>query len=88
MYVRGEAIEFTRTEYDLLTLLAMNPGRTITREELLEEIWGAVPGYGKTINSHMSRLRAKIELDPLNPKYILTMRGVGYRFVASREADE
>ena len=86
VYVRGQPIELTKTEYDLLVSLALNPGRTITRDELLEEIWGGVAGYGRTINSHMSRLRAKIEPDPLNPKYIVTMRGVGYRFIAHKES--
>lgn len=77
----GERVDLTPKEYDLLNLLAKNPGRSYTRERLLSLIWGyEFSGYEHTVNSHINRLRAKIEDDLNQPTYILTTWGVGYRF--------
>jgi two-component system, OmpR family, alkaline phosphatase synthesis response regulator PhoP len=74
-------IELTPKEFDLLYLLGSSPGRTYSRESLLNKIWGyQYSGYEHTVNSHINRLRIKIEKDVNNPEYILTTWGVGYRF--------
>lgn len=74
-------IELTPKEFDLLYLLGTSPGRTFSRESLLNKIWGyQYSGYEHTVNSHINRLRIKIEKDVNNPEYILTTWGVGYRF--------
>jgi DNA-binding response OmpR family regulator len=79
--LNGERIDLTPKEFDLLHLLASHPGRTYTREQLLSLLWGyQYNGYEHTVNSHINRLRTKIESDLSNPKYILTSWGVGYRF--------
>lgn len=78
---KGERIELTPKEFDLLVLLAANPGRSYSREQLLNEVWGyEFSGYEHTVNSHINRLRAKVEPDLDNPRYILTTWGIGYRF--------
>ena len=82
----GDRIDLTPKEFDLVYLLASHPGRTYTREQLLNTIWGyQFNGYEHTVNSHINRLRSKIEKDISNPKYILTTWGVGYRFVDEEE---
>ena len=74
-------IDLTPKEFDLLYLLSSHPGRTYTREELLNTIWGyQFNGYEHTVNSHINRLRSKIEKDVSDPEYILTTWGIGYRF--------
>jgi len=74
-------IELTPKEFDLLYLFISNPGRNYSREALLNAIWGyEFNGYEHTVNSHINRLRAKIESDLSHPKFILTSWGVGYRF--------
>lgn len=74
-------VELTPKEFDLLMLLARSPGRSYSRGELLELIWGYdFSGYEHTVNAHINRLRAKVEQDPNSPTYILTTWGVGYRF--------
>lgn len=79
--LRGAKIDLTPREFDLLYLFISNPGKSYSREALLNAVWGYdFNGYEHTVNSHISRLRAKIETDLLNPKYILTTWGVGYRF--------
>jgi two-component system, OmpR family, alkaline phosphatase synthesis response regulator PhoP len=79
--LNNERIELTPKEFDLLHLLASHPGKTYTREQLLSTLWGyQYSGYEHTVNSHINRLRSKIESDLANPKYILTSWGVGYRF--------
>ena len=84
--LNGERIELTPKEFDLLHLLASHPGRTYTREQLLNIIWGyQYNGYEHTVNSHINRLRSKIEPDLSNTKYILTSWGVGYRFNESED---
>ena len=84
--LNGERIELTPKEFELLHLLASHPGRTYTREQLLNMLWGyQYSGYEHTVNSHINRLRSKIEKDLSKPHYILTSWGVGYRFSESEE---
>ncbi len=84
--MNGKAIELTAKEFDLLTLFAKNPGRTYSRQKLLDLVWGyQFSGYDHTVNSHINRLRNKIEVDPSNPQYIRTLWGVGYRFMDVEE---
>lgn len=74
-------VELSPKEFDLITLLASNPGKSYSRKSLLNLVWGYdFEGYEHTINSHINRLRGKIEEDVANPVYILTTWGVGYRF--------
>jgi two-component system OmpR family response regulator len=75
-------VELTAKEFDLLLHFAKRPGQVFTRNQLLDSVWGyGHDGYEHTVNSHINRLRAKIETDPGNPRYILTVWGVGYKFV-------
>lgn len=77
----NKRVELSPKEFELLVLMASNPGRNYTRTELLDMIWGYnFEGYEHTVNSHINRLRAKIESDMANPTYILTTWGVGYKF--------
>lgn len=79
-------IELTAKEFDLLSLFAKHPGRTYTRQELLDLVWGyQFEGYDHTVNSHINRLRAKIESEPSEPLYLKTVWGVGYRFAEQEE---
>jgi two-component system OmpR family response regulator len=81
--VRVEEREVTLTakEFDLLLHFARHPGRVYTRLQLLDEVWGyGHDGYEHTVNTHINRLRAKIEADPSKPCYVLTVWGVGYKF--------
>lgn len=79
--VSGNRIELTPKEYDLLLLLALRPGKSFSREDLLNLIWGYdFSGHEHTVNSHINRLRSKIESDFSKPRFILTTWGVGYRF--------
>ena len=74
-------ISCTAKEFELLLFFANHPGIVYTRSQLLDEVWGyGHDGYEHTVNSHINRLRAKIEDDPANPFYILTVWGVGYKF--------
>ena len=74
-------IELTAREFELLLQLARNPGRVYSREQLLDLVWGYNHiGYQHTVNSHINRLRAKVERDPTKPIYVLTVWGVGYKF--------
>ena len=74
-------VELTPKEFDLLRLFASNPGRVFPRKYLLEKIWDySYEGYDRTIDSHINRLRAKIELNPDNPQLVLTVWGIGYKF--------
>lgn len=76
-----ERIDLTPKEFDLLALMASNPGTSYSRERLLKLIWGyEFDGYEHTVNSHINRLRVKIEKDLSKPRYILTTWGIGYRF--------
>jgi DNA-binding response OmpR family regulator len=79
--VRGERVQLTYVEFELLRTLASHPGRVYSRRMLLEALWGA-SAYRepRTIDVHVRHLREKLERDPAEPQYILTVRGVGYRF--------
>lgn len=82
----GKPVDLTAKEFDLLVLFAKHPGRIYNREILLDIIWGyQYNGYEHTVNSHINRLRNKIEKDPTNPQYIKTLWGVGYRFEVPEE---
>jgi DNA-binding response OmpR family regulator len=79
--IEGRAIELTPKEFELLSLFASHPGRVYSRKFLLENIWDyTFSGYDRTIDSHINRLRAKIEENPDEPKMVLTVWGVGYKF--------
>lgn len=79
--LKGNPINLTSKEFDLLLHFATHPGRVYSRLQLLEQIWGyGHEGYEHTVNSHINRLRAKIEDNPAQPHYILTVWGVGYKF--------
>lgn len=83
------SIELTAKEFELLWHFACNPGRVYTRAELLDRIWGyAHDGYEHTVNSHINRLRAKIEDDPAQPKYVITVWGVGYKFTYNEKNED
>lgn len=83
--VLGILKELTAKEFELLLHFAQNPGRVYTRAQLLDAVWGyGHDGYEHTVNSHINRLRAKIEMDSAHPAFILTVWGVGYKF---RNAD-
>ncbi len=83
--VNGDDIILTAREFDLLTWFARHPGQVFTRSQLLDSVWGyGHDGYEHTVNSHINRLRAKIEQNPAKPDYILTAWGVGYKFMDSR----
>lgn len=78
-------IELTAREFDLLWYFSCNPGRVFTRAQLLDKVWGyGHEGYEHTVNSHINRLRAKIETDPAKPQYVLTVWGVGYKFMSDK----
>lgn len=79
--IAARAVECTAKEFDLLLFFARHPGKVFRRMDLLSEVWGyGHEGYEHTVNSHINRLRAKIESDPGKPEYILTVWGVGYKF--------
>jgi DNA-binding response OmpR family regulator len=86
--LRGERpLELTAKEFDLLVQFARHPGRVYTRSQLLDRVWGyGHDGYEHTVNSHINRLRSKIEKDPARPRYILTVWGVGYKFAEADDA--
>jgi two-component system, OmpR family, response regulator RegX3 len=79
--VGGEPVRLPLKEFELLELLLRNAGRVLTRGQLIDRIWGAdYVGDTKTLDVHVKRLRAKIEPDPAQPKFLLTVRGLGYKF--------
>jgi DNA-binding response OmpR family regulator len=79
--VRGKPIQLTYVEFELLRTLAANPGRVFSRRRLLESLWGdSAYREPRTIDVHVRHLREKLERDPSDPEYILTVRGAGYRF--------
>jgi DNA-binding response OmpR family regulator len=81
VHVAGEPVELTAREFDLLLFFARHPGRVFSRMQLLDKVWGYNhEGYEHTVNSHINRLRAKIEPEPARPRYVLTVWGVGYKF--------
>ncbi|MDX1547398.1 MAG: response regulator transcription factor [Rhodothermales bacterium] len=82
----GARVDLTAKEFDLLLLFARHPGRAFRRADLLEAVWGTrFEGYDHTVNTHINRLRGKIEPDPSSPVYIQTLWGVGYRFAEQEE---
>lgn len=79
--VRGETVTMPLKEFDLLELLVRNAGRVLTRGQIIDRVWGSdYVGDTKTLDVHVKRLRAKIEEDPREPRLILTVRGLGYKF--------
>ena len=81
--VRGETVSLPLKEFDLLELLLRNSGRVLTRGQIIDRVWGSdYVGDTKTLDVHVKRLRAKLEEDPGNPRHILTVRGLGYKFDA------
>ncbi|SHE87001.1 DNA-binding response regulator, OmpR family, contains REC and winged-helix (wHTH) domain [Marinitoga hydrogenitolerans DSM 16785] len=79
--IRGNPVELTPLEFELLTFLAKNEGKVFSRDVLLDKLWGYdYFGDTRTVDVHIRRLRTKIEEDPSNPKYIITVRGKGYKF--------
>ncbi len=76
----GEELSLTKTEFQLLSHMAQHPNRVWTRDQLLEHVWGyTYQGDGRLVDTHIARLRAKVETDPSNPDLIQTVRGIGYR---------
>jgi len=87
--IDGEPVDLTAREFDLLVQFARHPGRVYTRAQLLDLVWGyGHDSYHHTVNSHINRLRAKIEKEPSKPRYVRTVWGVGYRFLDPRDGDE
>ena len=81
VFIRGEETSMPLKEFELLLYLVQNSGRVLTRNQLIDRIWGSdYFGDTKTLDVHMKRIRSKIEKDPANPKYLQTVRGVGYKF--------
>jgi two-component system response regulator RegX3 len=84
-FVNGEEVKLRKKEFALLRLLLENPGRVLTREVLIDRVWGSdYVGDTKTLDVHIKRLRTLIEDEPKNPTHITTVRGVGYRFEVTR----
>ena len=77
----GEPIRLTRSEFNLLVTLAQHPGQTFTRAQLLDRLHGvAYDGYDRSVDAHIKNLRRKLEANPIEPRYVLTVYGVGYKF--------
>jgi two-component system response regulator RegX3 len=87
VYVRNLPVSLPLKEFELLELLLANAGRVLTRETLIDRVWGPhYVGDTKTLDVHVKRLRSKIEDDPSNPRRITTIRGLGYKFEAAKVA--
>lgn len=87
-HLAGRRIELTTAQFDLLVVLAQRPGQVFTRMQLLEAVQGeAFEGYERTIDAHIKNLRRALGDDPRNPRYILTVRGVGYKFAGGEGGD-
>jgi two-component system response regulator RegX3 len=81
--IRGEEVRLPLKEFELLELLLENAGRVLTRDTLISRVWGAdYVGDTKTLDVHIKRLRSKVEEDPANPRRIVTIRGLGYKYEA------
>lgn len=81
VHVRGELVAFPLKEFELLEILLLNVGRVLTRDMLIDRVWGPhYVGDTKTLDVHVKRLRSKIEIDPADPERILTVRGLGYKY--------
>ncbi len=86
VFVRGQEVHLRRKEFELLALLIENPGRVLTRDTLIDRVWGTdYVGDTKTLDVHIKRLRTHVERDPSAPSIITTVRGVGYRFEVPAE---
>jgi two-component system response regulator RegX3 len=80
--VNGDEVKLPLKEFELLELLLRNTGRVLTRSQLIDRVWGSnYVGDTKTLDVHVKRVRSKIEPDPSNPHYLVTVRGLGYKFV-------
>ncbi len=87
--LREKPVVLTAKEFDLLLQFMKHPGRVFTRLDLLNSVWGyGYEGYEHTVNSHINRLRGKIEDNPAKPRYILSVRGVGYKFAETADRRE
>ncbi len=85
VFVRGQEVHLRRKEFELLALLIENAGRVLTRDTLIDRVWGTdYVGDTKTLDVHIKRLRTHVERDPSSPSIITTVRGVGYRFEVPR----
>ena len=85
--VAGRPVELTPMEFELLAVLVRSPGRTFTRAQLLQQIQDSpLEGFERTVDVHIRNIRAKIEPDPKNPRYILTIYGVGYKLAEAADA--
>ena len=79
--IRGETVRLPLKEFDLLWVLISNAGRVVTRDDLIDQVWGMdYVGDTKTLDAHIRRLRRKVEIEPSNPQRIVTVRGVGYKY--------
>ncbi len=88
-FVDGREVKLRKKEFALLLLLLENPGRVLTRDVLIDRVWGSdYVGDTKTLDVHIKRLRTLIEVDPKNPQYITTIRGVGYRLEVKSSSGE
>ena len=88
LLVAGKAVVLTPREFDLLHFFARHPGKVYSRLDLLNEVWGYQhDGYEHTVNTHINRLRLKVEADPANPTRILTVWGRGYKFAAPAQSE-
>lgn len=86
VYINGKVLSLTVKEFELLDLFARNPGRVFSRADLLNTIWGYnFEGYEHTVNTHINRLRNKLEKDPAKPQYLLTVWGIGYKFAEKED---
>ena len=86
VYVRGVPVTLPLKEFELLELLLANAGRVLTRETLIDRVWGPYyVGDTKTLDVHVKRLRAKVEDEPSTPRRIVTIRGLGYKYASSPE---
>lgn len=84
--VEGRLVSLTAKEFDLLVVLARDRGQVFGRETLLQQVWGFdYLGSSRTVDVHIQRLRRKLEPDPRNPRYLLTVHGIGYKFIADEE---
>jgi two-component system response regulator RegX3 len=84
--IRGEAVKLPLKEFELLALLLENAGRVLTRDILIDRVWGSdYVGDTKTLDVHVKRLRSKVEADPADPQCIVTIRGLGYKFEVPRQ---
>ncbi|NCY16790.1 MAG: DNA-binding response regulator [Actinobacteria bacterium] len=85
--IRGEAVKLPLKEFELLALLLENAGRVLTRDVLIDRVWGSdYVGDTKTLDVHVKRLRSKVEVDPADPQRIVTIRGLGYKFEVPRQS--